>query len=96
MSQPDGRILHASDPNDSVGRLRADYDATPYTSDAFPQSAPGQLAAIAHVFGLQAPDVANARVLEIGCAAGGNVIPFAVAHPRAQVVGIDLSQVHID
>lgn len=82
----------------SIGteRLRADYDATPYTSDAFPQSAPGRLAAIAHVFGLRTPDVPTARVLEIGCAAGGNVIPFAAFHPDAEVIGIDLSPVQID
>lgn len=82
--------------DDAIDRLRADYDATPYNSDAFPQSAPGQLAAIAHVFGLDAPPVSTARVLEIGCAAGGNLIPFAAMHPKAQVVGIDLSQVQID
>lgn len=81
---------------DAVDQLRADYDATPYNSDAFPQSAPGRLAAIAHLFGLDAPDVSRARVLEIGCAAGGNLIPFAVAHPAARVVGIDLSDVQID
>jgi methyltransferase-like protein len=37
-----------------------------------------------------------ARVLEIGCAAAGNLIPFAATHPLARTVGIDLSQVHID
>lgn len=82
--------------DDAVDRLRADYDETPYTSNSFPQSAPGQLAAIAHLFGLDAPDVSSSRVLEIGCAGGGNLIPFAAAHPRARVVGIDLSQVQIE
>ncbi|MBJ7337887.1 class I SAM-dependent methyltransferase [Mycolicibacterium sp.] len=82
--------------NQPLDGLRADYDLTPYTSDAFPQSAPPQLAAIAHVFGLQAPAVAQARVLEIGCAAGGNLMPFAATHPGAQVVGVDLSQVQVD
>ncbi|MDP9165109.1 MAG: class I SAM-dependent methyltransferase [Actinomycetota bacterium] len=82
--------------HDSVDRLRADYDLVPYNSDAFPQSAPGHLAAIAHVFGLRTPEVSHARVLEIGCAAGGNLLPFAAAHPRAEAVGIDLSQVQID
>ncbi|MCV7226558.1 class I SAM-dependent methyltransferase [Mycolicibacterium komossense] len=81
---------------DAVDQLRADYDATPYTSNSFPQSAPGQLAAIAHLFGLDTPAVPTARVLEIGCAAGGNIIPFAAAQPRAHVVGVDLSQVQID
>jgi SAM-dependent methyltransferase len=83
-------------PMDAVDQLRADYDATPYQSDAFPQSAPGRLAAIAHVFGLDVPDVSRARVLEIGCAAGGNLLPFAVGHPAARVMGIDLSQVQIN
>ncbi|MET0475113.1 MAG: class I SAM-dependent methyltransferase [Mycobacterium sp.] len=85
-----------SQSTDAVEVLRAAYDATPYTSDAFPQSAPGRLAAIAHVFGLKVPDVSTARVLEIGCASGGNLFPFAVAHPAARVVGIDLSDVQID
>ena len=35
-------------------------------------------------------------MLEIGCSAGGNLIPFAASHPRARGVGIDLSQVQID
>ena len=76
--------------------MRAAYDAVPYESHAFPQTAPGHLAAIAYLFGLDAPDVSTARVLEIGCAAGGNLIPFAAWHPQARVVGIDLSQVQID
>ena len=51
---------------------------------------------VAWAFGLDPPDVARARVLEIGCAAAGNLIPFAATHPLARTVGIDLSQVHID
>ena len=34
--------------------------------------------------------------LEIGCAAGGNLIPFAALHPQARLVGIDLSSVQVD
>jgi methyltransferase-like protein len=90
-------VVHPADDLDAaLDQLRADYDTTPYTSNSFPQSAPGLLAAIAHLFGLETPDVATARVLEIGCAGGGNLIPFAAAHPQAHVVGIDLSQVQID
>jgi methyltransferase-like protein/SAM-dependent methyltransferase len=87
---------HVHGSTDAVEGLRADYDATPYTSNSFPQSAPGQLAALAHLFGLESPNVSTARVLEIGCAAGGNLIPFAAGNPRARAVGIDLSQVQID
>jgi methyltransferase-like protein/2-polyprenyl-3-methyl-5-hydroxy-6-metoxy-1,4-benzoquinol methylase len=96
LSQSADQAHPTSDVDDAVSRLRADYDMTPYTSSSFPQSAPGQLAAIAYLFGLETPEVATARVLEIGCAAGGNLIPFAAAHPQARVVGIDLSQVQID
>ncbi len=82
--------------DEAVDQVRAEYDEVPYESHAFPQTAPGHLAAIAHLFGLDAPDVRTARVLEIGCSTGGNLIPFAAWHPDATVVGIDLSDVQID
>ena len=82
--------------NEAVDQLRADYDAVPYESHAFPLSAPGHLASVAYLFGLDPVDVSTARVLEIGCSAGGNVIPFAAWHPQAQVVGIDLSPVQVE
>src|ERR1700741_241284 len=96
LSQSADQAHPTSEVDDALNRLRIDYDMTPYTSSSFPQSAPGQLAAIAYLFGLETPEVATARVLEIGCAAGGNLIPFAAAHPQARVVGIDLSHVQID
>ena len=80
----------------AIDDVRAAYDEAPYESYAHPQSAPGQLAAIAWAFGLDPPDVARSRVLEIGCAAAGNLIPFAAMHPLARTVGVDLSRVHID
>ena len=85
-----------NDVSEGVNRLRAEYDAAPYRSNSYPQSAPGHLAAIAHFFGLDVPDVAGARVLEIGCASGDNILPFAASHPEAHVLGIDLSGVHIE
>ncbi|MDX1891756.1 class I SAM-dependent methyltransferase [Mycolicibacterium sp. 050158] len=93
LIQQDGPSRTSSEATDA---LRSDYDNTPYTSNSFSQSAPGRLAAIAHLFGLSAPEVSRARVLELGCAAGGNLIPFAAAHPAARAVGVDLSQVQID
>ena len=63
--------------DEAVDQLQAEYDAVPYESHAFPQSAPGQLVAVAHLFSLDTPQVSTARVLEIGCSAGGNLIPFA-------------------
>jgi methyltransferase-like protein/SAM-dependent methyltransferase len=86
----------ASAVDEAVEQVRADYDAAPYESHAHPESAPGRLAAIAHLFGLDTPDVATARVIELGCAGGGNLIPFVAAHPKAHAVGIDLSRVQIE
>jgi cyclopropane fatty-acyl-phospholipid synthase-like methyltransferase len=34
-------------------------------------------------------------VLELGCAAGGNLMPMAASSPDSQFVGIDLSNVQI-
>ena len=82
--------------DEAVDQLRADHDASPYESHAFPQSAPGHLAAVAYLFGLDVPDVSTARVLEIGCSAGGNLIPFAAWHPDGRSVGLDLSPVRVN
>ncbi len=82
--------------SDSLIKALGDaYDSMPYESHSFPQSAPEQLCAIANLFGLNAPAVEGARVLEIGCASGGNIIPFALRHPKSRVVGIDLSAVQV-
>lgn len=75
--------------------VAAYYDELPYQSFAFPQSAPEHLASVANLFGVKAPEVATARVLELGCASGGNLLPFASRHPKARVVGVDISKVHI-
>jgi SAM-dependent methyltransferase len=96
LIQPADQARATYDIDDTIDQLRADYDTTPYNSVSYPPSAPGHLAAVAYLFGLETPDVSNARVLEIGCAAGGNVIPYTAAHPRAHIVGIDLSPAQID
>ncbi|MGB3816253.1 methyltransferase regulatory domain-containing protein [Achromobacter pulmonis] len=72
------------------------YDETPYISLPFSYTSPGHLRAVAHLYRLEAPALEQARVLELGCAAGGNLLPFALAHPGAQVVGIDLSPEQIN
>jgi SAM-dependent methyltransferase len=67
------------------------YDDVPYDSFPYPQTHPSKLAVTATLFGLAPPDVATCRVLELGCAAGGNLIPMAEALPAAEFVGVDLS-----
>ena len=71
------------------------YDQVTYASRPLPQTHPDHLATVGALFGFDAPDVARCRVLEIGCAAGGNLIPLAASHPDSTFVGIDSSPVQI-
>lgn len=72
------------------------YDLTPYQSFAYPETHPNRLAVLASLFGRSPAPLASCRVLEIGCASGGNLLPIAAALPQAQFVGLDYSQVQID
>lgn len=67
------------------------YDELSYGALAFPQTHPVALATMAELRGVAATPVGHARVLELGCAEGGNLIPLAEAYPEAHFVGIDLS-----
>lgn len=67
------------------------YDTVPYDTQAFVESHPDTLATLAVLHGLSPAPVSTARVLELGCADGGNLVPAAVAAPGARFVGIDLS-----
>ncbi|MEP6997896.1 MAG: class I SAM-dependent methyltransferase [Betaproteobacteria bacterium] len=75
--------------------LQASYDEFPYLSLSFPQSHPDRLATIGRLLGLAPAPVGECRVLEIGCASGGNLIPMAAGLPRSRFVGIDFSAVQI-
>jgi methyltransferase-like protein/ubiquinone/menaquinone biosynthesis C-methylase UbiE len=67
------------------------YDLVPYESYSYPQSHPDHLAALGRLFGLNSFPVTSCRVLELGCASGGNLIPMAYRFPESTFVGLDLS-----
>jgi methyltransferase-like protein/2-polyprenyl-3-methyl-5-hydroxy-6-metoxy-1,4-benzoquinol methylase len=67
------------------------YDELPYDAQPFPQSHPDRLATIAILFGMRPARVRGCRVLELGCAAGGNLVPMAEQLPESEFLGIDLS-----
>ncbi|MES2708989.1 MAG: class I SAM-dependent methyltransferase [Verrucomicrobiota bacterium] len=67
------------------------YQEIPYESRSYPQSHPASLAVIATLFGMQPRNPDGARVLEIGCAGGGNLLPIAASYPGSHFLGIDLS-----
>lgn len=68
------------------------YDEVPYMATSFAYTHPEILAATAHMWGLEPPPLDGARVLELGCGRGANLVPMARTMPDAAFVGIDLSQ----
>lgn len=75
--------------------LAESYNTFPYDSHAFKWCAPAYIRAVAYLYGVDLPPVHNARLLEIGCAAGGNSLPFAFMYPDAHIMGIDISNAQI-
>ena len=72
------------------------YDELPYSDNCFFYTHPDHMAAVAALHGLSPSPVERCRVLELGCAMGGNLIPMAIKLPDAQFVGVDLSARQID
>ncbi len=72
------------------------YDLVPYDSQPFAQSQPDQVAAMARLFGLSPVPPEHARVLELGCSAGGNIIALAARYPHMQILGVELSKVEAE
>ena len=71
------------------------YDQVPYTINAYPMTHPSHVAVVARLFGVDAADPTNARILEIGCGHGGNILPMAEQLPNSEFVAIDLSETHV-
>ena len=67
------------------------YDAIPYVTIPHALTQPDRLASAASFMGLAVPQVAQARVLEVGCGDGTNLIPMAATVPSARFLGCDLS-----
>jgi len=74
----------------------ASYDDFSYPSHAYTQTHPDHLAALAILSGLQPAAVEQCRVLELGCASGGNLIPMAFSLPGSEFVGVDFSGNAVD
>jgi SAM-dependent methyltransferase len=76
--------------------LRASYDAMPYESKPISATNLDQVAAIAMLHGLTPASPDECRVLELGCASGGNLVSMACRHRRSSFLGIDLSPAQVD
>jgi len=75
----------------STNSLRPPYRGLPrkYTH-------PDVLAAHARLFGFQAPRTESARVLELGCGDGSNLLSIACSLPGATCIGVDMSASQIE
>lgn len=70
-----------------------DDDTSP--NGPVPRSQPERLATIARLRGMQPQDAGAARVLELGCASGQNLIPMALRNRQSKYLGIDASARYI-
>lgn len=78
-----------------VNQISSTYDEFPYVSKSFSQTHPSFLKAACSLFDFETPAIETANILEIGCSFGGNIIPIARHFPKANIVGLDLSQKQI-
>jgi methyltransferase-like protein/SAM-dependent methyltransferase len=72
------------------------YDEVPYESHPFAQTHPERLFTVGTLFGMRPTPVQRCRVLELGCASGGNLMPMADYLPDSEFVGVDLSEKQIN
>src|SRR5689334_15736246 len=79
-----------------VDPILESYEAVAYESKAVPLAEPDVMAAAAILHGLTAPPPERARVLELGCGTGGNLIAMAMRLRKATFVGIDLSPAQVE
>jgi SAM-dependent methyltransferase len=82
--------------NGTAGAGANDYDQLPYASMPYAHTQPARLAAVAALHGMETPAAQSARVLELGCASGGNIIPLALRFPDARFLGVDLARRHVE
>lgn len=80
--------------SDSVN-VKETYEEVVYSSKAFANTSIASLAGRAKIMGLQTAPLKGAKVLELGCSFGGNIISQALYHPDTQFVGVDLSSTQI-
>lgn len=66
------------------------YDRVPYTSYPYARTHPDRLETVGRLFGMEPAPAGACRVLELGCASGGNLVPMAAQLPGSELVGLDL------
>lgn len=66
-----------------------------YADHAFPEATPSAILGVAALYGATTRPRAGLRVLDLGCAVGGHLLPLAALDPTGTYVGVDLSEPQI-
>jgi len=90
-NDPTAPRTEAAEPDPHAQR----YDEVPYPNLVHGRSHPRTTGAIAALFGIAPPDPTTARVLDLGCAAGMNILAMAADSPTARFLGVDISEAQI-
>lgn len=72
------------------------YDELRYYSKPFSFTSIAFLEGNSFLWGLNPPKINGAKVLELGCSFGGNLISQAIYYPETEFIGIDLSESQIN
>jgi methyltransferase-like protein/SAM-dependent methyltransferase len=72
------------------------YDLVPYTSFPYPRTHPDRMNLVARLCGMNPAPITACRVLELGCASGGNLIPMAFHLPSSEFVGVEIASRQIE
>lgn len=67
------------------------YDELTYETNPFPETHPSNLSALGRLFGIPTAPAQHCRVLELGSATGGNLLPMAWHLPDSEFLGVELS-----
>ncbi len=67
------------------------YNSLPFEGRAHRETHPARLGAAVRLYGVRPPPIETARVLDLGCGSGDNLIGMASSLPNATFVGIDVS-----
>ncbi len=84
--------MHLQELQDSINTA---YIQSKYQSFPIAYSHPNNLATSAYLFGFDVSDIITARILEIGCASGENILPLAFSYPNAEFVAFDIVEEYI-
>ena len=74
-----------------MNTTRAGYESIEYPHYVHPLTDPARLAVLGRIFGMRPAEPNAARVLEIGCGAGSNLLAMAARLPGSRFLGLDFA-----